>query len=689
MRRMMLTGILGIGMTLSLLSLFAGLRVMVYSPQAAFAAPGETYCVIPVGESPGTLLICQQVFTSVQAAVEAAGGGETIRVATGLYTDVHQRGGVTQLVYVDRTLTLRGGYSPDFSAWDATVYPTILDAAQQGRVFYLTGNISVTIEGFEITGGTAPATQGNEHQGGGLYLQGVTATLRHNNIHHNITDLINEDDGLNDAPPSAGGGLYITNSLVYLAHNQLHHNSVVEENSGEVASGSGGSLYASNSQIRLEYNTIHHNIANNGSGGQGSAGGLTIAQSEAYLAHNQIYSNTACIPAERHGCALSPGGGILIDKGSRATLLNNQVLSNTAVISAYGPDYAVAFGGGIAIAGSEASLQDNLIQGNIAAISAAHAFGGGIYFEASTLTLTHNLIARNLANRFGLEGHGGGLAMQAYNETTETITLEDNLILENRGSLTTSTLGGGIHVSAAPGYPNPVAKDRVYMRRNQILSNTASMPEPDALVLSLAGGIFFSGNILTLDGDIIRFNQAQLLGVGLYLENAQATIMNTVIADDLGGVGLFVDGSEVHVSHTTIARNQGPGSIGLGILMGDSQSSSLILTNTIIADQAGGIVGDVGGNHTITVNTILWHNTPITVVDALSSSVSIRGQYVGSPDFLADGYHIGAGSAAIGRGITTSIRTDIEGHPRLGQPDLGADEYVWGQFYLPLIQRND
>ena len=69
--------------------------------------------------------------------------------------------------------------------------------------------------------------------------------------------------------------------------------------------------------------------------------------------------------------------------------------------------------------------------------------------------------------------------------------------------------------------------------------------------------------------------------------------------------------------------------------------------------------------------------------------------YRGDPDFVdadAGNYHIGPGSAAIDRGVNAGVLRDIDNEPRLGTPDLGADEY-WAPgalktIYLPLILRN-
>ncbi len=160
---------LGLGLTLLALGwllVTPGPVVLMPEPQTAYAAAGDVYCVTPGGSD----LACDQVFTNVQAAVDAASGGEEIYVASGVYTDVYTRprndivttGVVTQMVYISKSVTIRGGYTT--TNW-ATPYPltqpTTLDAQGQGRVLYITGDISPTIEGLRITGGNAVGLGGN------------------------------------------------------------------------------------------------------------------------------------------------------------------------------------------------------------------------------------------------------------------------------------------------------------------------------------------------------------------------------------------------------------------------------------------------------------------------------------------------------------------------------------------------
>jgi hypothetical protein len=95
-------------------------------------------------------------YASVQAAVDAASPGDLIKVATGVYTGVNGYGGLSQVIYISKTVTLRGGYTTaDWDTSDPEANPTTLYAQGQGRVAYITGAISPTLEGLRLTGGDA------------------------------------------------------------------------------------------------------------------------------------------------------------------------------------------------------------------------------------------------------------------------------------------------------------------------------------------------------------------------------------------------------------------------------------------------------------------------------------------------------------------------------------------------------
>ena len=172
-------------------------------------------------------------YTTVQAAVDAADDpGDVIKVAEGTYTGVQGRpvpatypapppgGVITQVVYISKTITIRGGYiAPDFTdPPDSGTHPTVLDARGHGRVLCIAGDISATIEGLRITQGNAfglgGGWRGSSGAGGGVYVLAATVILSNNHVISNT------------APPTGvGGGLYFTGTeKATLTGNTIGHN---------------------------------------------------------------------------------------------------------------------------------------------------------------------------------------------------------------------------------------------------------------------------------------------------------------------------------------------------------------------------------------------------------------------------------------------------------------------------------
>ena len=151
---------------LFLLCLLAAWPVLYESTLAAPATPTVRY-VAPAGLC-GAVAPC---YAHPQAAIDAASAGDEIRVAAGVYAGVSSRGGTMQAAYVDKSITLRGGYRLADWTLDPANNPTTLDAQSQGRVLTISGDIAPVIEGFRLTRGAAA-------NGGGVYIQTAAATLR-------------------------------------------------------------------------------------------------------------------------------------------------------------------------------------------------------------------------------------------------------------------------------------------------------------------------------------------------------------------------------------------------------------------------------------------------------------------------------------------------------------------------------
>jgi hypothetical protein len=291
------------------------------SPQLVRAA--GTLCVAPggIGCDPGT---CGGTcYVAVQDAVDAAATDDEIRVATGTYSGVEARGSMSQVVYISKTVILRGGYSSDLTVWDPDVYPTTLDAQGQGRVVSIVGSpVAARLEGFVITGGNGA---------------GITA---------NCPVVTGQPDG-------CGGGVF-----VYAAHPIIASN-VVTNNVGGASTGSrstdGGGLclsYASGSVITG--NLIISNTASLGNRGVG--GGVALYYPyDVVMESNQVISNVATV----HDSLPGLGGGLAVSgSGAAATIRNNQIVGNRTTGG------ATWYGGGIYHWYGSSHFEGNQVTGN-------------------------------------------------------------------------------------------------------------------------------------------------------------------------------------------------------------------------------------------------------------------------------------------------------------------------------------
>ncbi|MBN1815702.1 MAG: right-handed parallel beta-helix repeat-containing protein [Anaerolineae bacterium] len=288
--------------------------------------------------------------------------------------------------------------------------------------------------------------------------------------------------------------------------------------------------------------------------------------------------------------------------------------------------------------------------------------GGGVYIFSANPTVERCRIYGNTANE------GGGLFLNTQ------ATLVDNWITGN-----TASNGAGVKAFFSG----------VTLRSNRIDSNVAT---------GSGGGVDLFGVEALLDGNLIIENTAGWRGGGMKVEAFNATTsVNNVFADNQilssggSGSGLYFEGATAYLMHDTIAGNHGGD--GSAVIVAYSSSwdpPSVAFTNTVLVDHNVGI--SAIGNSTVTVNSILWYNTPITVSTDVMATVVLENQYTGDPAFAADGYHIRAGSAAIDRGVDAGVTTDIDGEARPApvgtRPDLGADEVSQLRIYLPLVVRN-
>jgi thermitase len=344
-------------------------------------------------------------FDTIQGAVDAARDGDVIKVAAGIYTGVNDYGSLAQVVYVDKTITIRGGYTPAFAdPPHPDANPTTIDAQNGGRALYITGDISPTIEGLRITGGDAAGLEGGQgggDAGGGISVVDALATISNTYVFSNTarwgggvylwaSGATFIGNTINDNAARWGGGLYLeTGSDAALVGNCLSANTAEKD---------GGGLYLRESDATLHSNVITANTA--GEWG----GGLYVYQSETTLSDNDIAFNVSA----------TDGGGVYLWKSS-ASLAENTIIANVA-----------DQGGGLYLANSDATLANNVVANN-----QAGAMGAGLYVQGSAPRLLHTTIARN-----GGAGDGSGVYVTGEAGSRSTVALTNTILVDHAVGIT-------------------------------------------------------------------------------------------------------------------------------------------------------------------------------------------------------------------------------------------------------------
>jgi parallel beta-helix repeat protein len=322
--------------TLLLMSLLGGSSPARASPAAA------TRYVSATDPTCGEQSLC---YATIQAAVNAADPGDEILVAAGVYTT----SGVTEVLHLDRGVAIRGGYTTTGWTRDLGAYTTTLDAEEQGRVVYIHGDITPTLEGLHIVNG-----QTDTDHGAGLYVDHAHPIVSACQIYSNTVA----------GATYRGGGIYLSDGdRAQFVSNDIRDNS---------AGRAGGGVYVHSSDaVSLTGNRIHDNSADNYGGG-----GVYIYSSQrATLKGNDVFSNTS---------ASGNGGGITVFSSNDAALADNDVFYNEAGW----------YGGGIHIQFSDnARLESNRVTEN--RIRYGTSTGAGIHINESTAHLLHTTLARN------------------------------------------------------------------------------------------------------------------------------------------------------------------------------------------------------------------------------------------------------------------------------------------------------
>ncbi len=506
-------------------------------------------------------------YTNLQTAITAAVSGQEIWVAAGTY-----KPGVLQTdeFRPKNGVAIYGGFpavgSPTFAMRDYVVNVTILsgdvdnnavfDATNSYHVIYSNaGTVTNTaiIDGFTITEGWADT----ENDGGGVFLQNASPTIRNCRIINNRAD-------------DNGGGVYLENSGAAFSDCTIENNFTVDD---------GGGVYVTtNSAPTFTSCVVNLNIC------EEEGGGFHITGSNPTLNLCTITNNTAFVATSSYG------GGVYVTGASNPTITNNTISFNKAVN-----------GGGIFSNSSAyaANISGNTLNSNIAEAKAnSTGRGGAIYMQSTGPGIVSNTISSNIAQGNGAftgSGYGGAVYMDGQNSSISgnTITLNQAKTI---GTGTTCGEGGAIYfyrsssvVSANTMSDNTAIRFgggvSAYQCDINVSSNTFNNNTVTAYADSYGygGGIYIDGNHnVNLVGPTLAsntFSNNDALdggfatagyGGGIYLANSLATLTSNQFTTNTsstygGGVYLTSDVDPVFNAGNTISANSSPRGGGLAI----------------------------------------------------------------------------------------------------------------------------
>ena len=413
--------------------------------------PTSTAGIVVVNECEAQIEGNGTIFSNVQAAVDSASNGDLIKVA-GYCAGVELRNGTLQTVFVDKALEIEGGHPFGFGGPpDPAMYPTTLDAAHGGRVFYIDTALDVAVRDMTIRGGRIDDT------GAGVFVASGNVTM------DNVRVVRNETVG--GAPDGAGihnsGSFTLTNSIVNrndstdrgggiengvsgimtivdssVSHNTAQDDGGAIENNGALAiwnsdlsyntiiTGSnddGGAIYnLSVATLAIYTSTLTHNFADD-DGGAISHGGTMTVVNTLIVDNHSGYSDPANTEADI-------GGGIHIYDGT--TVISRTTISQNSARNE---------GGAIAQTAGDVSVVNSTVS-----LNEAGGYGGGVFGDGSgTLEALHTTIAGNDSSTLG-----GGIVVSG----TQTTSLARTIVAGNTNAGTTASDCAGTGTLTSLGY---------------------------------------------------------------------------------------------------------------------------------------------------------------------------------------------------------------------------------------------
>lgn len=431
-------------------------------------------------------------YTSIQAAVNAARSGDTVRVSPGTYIGNIRIGHYVNLVSTD------GPGATILRPQNASAAVVTILAVR-----YTTSGQRMTLSGFTVQDGVGPTG----HAGGITIFSNADPLIENNIIKNNRAE-------------AYGGGI-----SVHQESSPIIRNNTITANS---AFRGGGGIFVGRGSSPIIYG---NDITNNNSRGWtttngGSSGGGVYLEGGSTTIYPVLISNT--IAGNDSDFA---GGGVMLRTGAAAIIDSNTVDNNKA-----------AYGAGIhnETDGASVTIENNTITNNIAAARgefAGSGYGGGVSLYANAnVSMSNNALTGNRASN----GGGGVVIAEGASLRADSNTFVSNGV--GPASPGRNAEGGGIYVAGG----NLTVSNSVFVRNdaqlgggiavldggvsriasNTFASNRASLAQGGSAVFVVNGAPAgqFSNNILAGNNNHQIFEQSiALVKRNNLFENTGAT----------------------------------------------------------------------------------------------------------------------------------------------------------------------
>jgi hypothetical protein len=264
----------------------------------------------------------------------------------------------------------------------------------------------------------------------------------------------------------------------------------------------------------------------------------------------------------------------LVDAEGAAVTISGVTVTNGAATESF------VTGAGIKSVGTDLTLRDDAISGNVAtAPEGGTVFGGALSAEGGDLTIADTTVAGNLADAGGGDGQPGGFVAGAgVQALVQTLTIERSTIANNRadarggqdpslpGQNGGSVFGAGLAANTARS---------LVIADSTISGNVAASgggPGGEGgfalgVGVSLVGGVKNQITQITVSGNVARAGEAgTVLGGGMRfattepIEIASSTIVGNSTGDSSQSLGgnVFVEVGDVRFTDSILADGIGP-----------------------------------------------------------------------------------------------------------------------------------